>query len=591
LADWRRVISGKDLLCGFVLVGVAILVYLPCLRGGFVWDDGSMVVANPLVQSPDGLKAAWTGSEGRDYLPVTFSMLWLEWRLWKGSPMGFHIVNVLLHALNSFLLWRLLEKLKVPGAWLGALLFAVHPVNVASVAWIAERKNTLAMAFSLGAVLAYLRSERTGKFRDYATSLILFALALLGKAAAVVVAPGILLFAWWRTEALTRRDFVKAAPYFVFALASGLVTIWFQHYRAIAGEPVPMGGILERLATAGQAWWFYLGKLIFPQGLSMLYPSWDVARTMPWGLAPALLVAVVLFAAWFLRSYGGRPIFFGLAWFTLGLLPTLGFVRMYYFRFSPVADHWQYFAAPGVLALAGAGLFSLIAWNKSVGRIICVAIVALLSILTWNRAGAFHTPERFWKEVQRSISSSWVASSNLAIIHLRQGQPEAALSEAREAVRLAPSAVEARLNLAVILDETGKNRDAITEFSEAVRLRPDLPQTHRGLGVALERSGAAREAVAAYAEVVRLEPQDVKTRFKLGTLQNAMGNHREAIGQFAKVIQAAPDDAEARNSLAIALFLTGQRVEAIREFEEVIRRHPEHQGAKANLQRALQTPQ
>lgn len=589
MTDWWKVVSGKRLCCGLLLAVLAILVYLPCLRGDFVWDDGSMVTSNPLVQSPDGLKAAWTGSDGRDYLPVTFSLLWLEWRVWKGNPVGFHVVNVLLHALNSLLLWRLLEKLKVPGAWLGALLFAVHPVNAASVAWIAERKNTLSLAFSLGAVLVYLRFEELGKFRNYALSLALFALALLAKSAAVVVAPGLLLFVWWRKGALRLADLAKTAPYFSLSLVSGLVTIWFQHHRAIGAETIPMGGILERSATAGQAWWFYIAKLVFPSGLSMLYPPWNVAGTIPVGLVPAVLVAAILFTAWCLRAHGGRPIFAALAWYTVALLPVLGFIRMYYFRFSPVADHWQYFAAPGVLALAGAGLFRIVSWKKTAGWTAVVLVVAWLSLFTWKRAGTFQSPEIFWSEVQRNTSSSWVASSNLAIIHLRQGQSELALAEAREAVRLAPSAVEPKLNLAVILDETGKNREAITQFSEAVRLRPDLPQTHRGQAVALERAGAAREAVSAYEEAVRLEPRDSKTRFKLGTLQNALGQHHKAIAQFLIVLRADPDDAEARNSLAVALFLTGQRGEAIREFEEVVRRHPEHEGAKSNLQRALQT--
>jgi tetratricopeptide (TPR) repeat protein len=515
-------------------------------------------------------------------------MLWLEWRAWKGSPAGFHVVNVLLHAVNSLLLWRLLRALKIPGAWLGALLFAVHPVNVASVAWIAERKNTLSMAFSLLAVLAYFRFERGGNARSYGCAVLLYALALLSKSAVVVLAPGILLFTWWRHGAVSRRDCARAVPFFALALAAGLAAIWFQHHRAIGAENIPMGGVMERIATAGQAWWFFLGKLLFPQGLSMLYPPWQVAKTMPWGLLPAGLAGVVLWTAWRLRKSGGGPVFFALAWFTLALLPVLGFIRMYYFRFSPVADHWQYFAAPGVLALAGAGLHGLIARNKAVGWVSSIAVISVLCVLTWNRAGTFQTPELFWREVQRKVSSSWVASSNLALIYLQQAKPDAALAAASEAVRFAPTAVEARLNLAAILDETGRNPEAVHEFSEAVRLRPELPQCHRGLGLALERGGSPREAAAAFGEAVRLEPGDLKSRFKLGTLQNALGQHAEAIGQFREILRRHPEDVEARNSLAVALFLAGQREEAIREFREVIRRNPGHAGARANLERALQ---
>ena len=258
---------------GLALVALTLLAYVPAMRSGFVWDDDAFLTDNPLIRDPDGLRRIWASTEPPDYFPLTSTMLWVEWRLWGGHPAGYHVVNVVLHALGCLLAWRVLLRLGVAGAWLAALAFALHPVNVESVAWITERKNTLPLVLYLLSALLFLRGDEQpapGGGPARAASLAAFLLALLAKTSVAILPPVLLLCAWWRRRRVSALDLRRTAPHFALAAVLGLVTAWYQGHRAIGPVVVRDDGFASRLAIAGRAVWFYLGKALAPVDLAFV---------------------------------------------------------------------------------------------------------------------------------------------------------------------------------------------------------------------------------------------------------------------------------------------------------------------------------
>ena len=279
----------KRALGAFAIAALTLFAYWPSLRGPFLWDDGLNVTRNRLVTQPGGLARIWCSTEPADYYPVTFTVFRAEWLCWGNQPTGYRVVNVLLHIANALLLWRIFRALDLRGAWLAALLFALHPVNVASVAWITELKNLLGFAFAGLTVLAWLRFDETRRGAWHAAALAAFLLALLSKTA-VAPLPFVLLgISWWRRNRLEWRE---AAPFFALAFALGLVAIWFQHHRVLEGTAVRHDDFLTRVATAGAAVWFYLWKAVLPVSLSLIYPRAEA------NLIPVLLLVLVLAWCW-----------------------------------------------------------------------------------------------------------------------------------------------------------------------------------------------------------------------------------------------------------------------------------------------------
>ncbi len=576
---------GRRALPWLVLLFVTIGIYLPALSNGFVWDDGSILTQNPLIPEPNGLWRIWFSGESLDYFPLTFSSFWIEWRLWGLRPMGYHAVNILLHAANAILVWRVLLRLCIPGAWVAALIFAVHPVNVATVAWIAERKNTLSMVFYLGAILWYLRFLASEKNLAYGLAIGLFLLALLAKTSVIMLPFVLVLIFWWQRRGLTWRDAVRLIPFFALSLAMGLLTIWFQNHRAIDGALVPMGGWLARITNAAWAVWFYLRALLFPVDLSMLYPHRRGEAVSFKGILSLVLLVIVLGFAFVRRRGWGRPVLFGSGYFIISLLPVIGFFRMYYFRLSPVADQWLYVPEIGVIALVVAAFTRISTkWYAP------VLVVLLLSSLTWQRVSVLKSEETLWTDVLQKDPLSWTASTNLALLSFRRHELPQALSLARQAVKLEPDYVEGYLNLGAILDADGRSSESLACYQQAMKLRPDSAEVFAALALAQEKAGHPGDAVDSYREALRLDPHDYQSYINLGSILYRQGRFPEAVVQFREAIRERPDAADAHNDLAGALYLSGDLNNAIQEYREALLLQPSHQDARSNLDALLKLP-
>ena len=464
-------------LAAFIVV-LTVLVYFPATRAGFVWDDDLLLTRNPLVQSSSGLWRMWRPSAEIDYYPVTWTSFWIEWRLWQENPTGYHIVNILLHALGALLLWQILDRLKMRGAWLAAVLFAVHPVNVESVAWVSERKNTLSLVFYALAVLTFLRAECENKAYKYWGGLGIFVLALLSKTTGVMLPLVLLLCTWWQRGVVTRRDLLRCTPFFLLAIVFGLLTIYSQQWqlpttevRAIVNRP-----ILFRLGAAGHVFWFYLLKILVPIKLMTEYPLWKFSAITWRFWLPTISAVAAIVIAWRFRATWGRAVLFALLYFGAMLFPVLGIFNAPYIGRSPVVtDHLQYLAMIGILTLIAAGITRIP--RPAVNAVIAV-IVGSFCFLSWTRASHYENQEALFSDTLAKNPNAAKAHFELANALIKRGRLDAAVVHYKEAVRLAPMLKNARWNLASSLAKQGKYEEAIACFQENIRLWPNIPELH-----------------------------------------------------------------------------------------------------------------
>jgi protein O-mannosyl-transferase len=535
---------------GALLFLLAFVVYWPALRGQFVWDDVMLVHQNPLVTGKLGLGTIWFRTD----FPLANIAFWAQWRLWGDHPAGYHAVNVLLHATSALLLWRVLWRLRIPGGWLAAVIFTVHPVCVASVAWVSELKNTLSLPFYLLSMLWFLRSDawqdqsrRTRAVGWYLLSLAAFLVALSSKTSTVML-PAILLgCALWQHGRITLRDLAPTGPFFALALAFGLMSVWFQVHGAMAGATVQAENFWGRLAGAGMALWFYLWKALLPLHLSMIYPRWTVNAAAPVSYLPLLLWCGLFTLCWWFRRAWGRHALFGLGCFTVTLFPVLGFLDMYFLALSRVSDHFEYLPLTAIVAMGAAGLSVLLKTN--VLRFIGGALVLGLGVLTVNRAQVFATEELLWRNTLAENPAAWCAHANLGWILAGQRKYDEAITHLAASLQFHPNNAQAHSNLGRVLSLQGKFGEAEGHFLTALKLKPNDANIRRSHASALAEGGKKEAAAKELLEVLRLQP-DVEVHLQLATLLYETGQFREALAEYRQVLGMQPDSQEGLSNQA-----------------------------------------
>ncbi|NQT94247.1 MAG: tetratricopeptide repeat protein [Lentisphaerae bacterium] len=488
----RPTLSLPPSLCAGLIILLTLAAFWPAMRAGFIWDDDRYVTANPLVQSNDGLSRIWFSSEPMDYYPVTFSSFWLEWRLWEHRPAGYHAVNVLLHAACALILWLLLRRLRIPGAWLAALLFAVHPINVETVAWISQRKNTLGMLFFLLTAMGYQDWHRTGRFGSYAGALLLFALSLMSKPLAVMFPFMIVAYDWWRNPRRLARGVAAAVPFLLVAVLYGMMTVIFQATHSIQGEAVGPATVAGRLLVPGRALLFYAAKTVWPFGLSPVYPEWHMDQFSAATVLPTL--AVVLLAVLFLLNLSrwGRPALFALVFFVLMLFPVLGIFDVGFMFYSMVADHWVYPALPALFVPFAYGVAKMhrrgpgLRWMLTVGA---TALVLFLGVLSYRQCRIYENKKTLFTHTVERNPSAWVAHLWLGNLAFSDRDLVEAEARYREALRLRPGYWEAQNGLGIVHAVRGELDEAIDLFRQVLARKPEHANAKRNLAIALGEKG------------------------------------------------------------------------------------------------------
>ena len=392
---WRQ-----DWFFALLILVLTTLAYFPALNGTPIWDDDAHITRLDL-RSWDGLVKIWTqpGST-QQYYPLVHTVFWIEHQLWGDAPLGYHLVNIVLHCLSALLLLKILRRLEIPGAWLAAAIFGLHPVQVESVAWISELKNTLSGVFYLGSGLVYLEFDRSRKLAPYFVALVLFLLGLLSKTV-IATLPGALLviFCWKRGTLSFKRDALPVIPLFILGAAAASFTVWIE--RSLIGAEGSAYGFtfVERVLIAGRVIWFYLGKLIWPLDLIFIYPRWQMSQTIWWEyLFPAAVVVALAILVWLCRWRRG-PLA-GMLFFIGTLFPVLGFLNVYPFRYSLVADHFQYLACLGIIVPVAAGISLALtharSWQRWTGYALCLCLLITLAMLSHTQSEMYKDVETVW---------------------------------------------------------------------------------------------------------------------------------------------------------------------------------------------------
>jgi tetratricopeptide (TPR) repeat protein len=591
-----------------LVVLATVAAYLPVFHAGLIWNDEDYVT-KPALTSVAGLAQIWfkVGAT-QQYYPALHTAFWIQHRLWGDAPLGYHLANVLFHALAACLFAGVLRRLDLPAfaCWLAALLFALHPVCVESVAWVSEEKNTFSLIFYLLAAWAYLDFDRDRRPRQYALASGLFLLAILSKSLNATLPGALLVILWWRRGRLGwRRDAAPLLPWFLVGAADGLFTGWVEKTFLGAQGALFALSFPQRLLIAGRVFWFYLGKLAWPSPLIFIYPRWTVSPGVWWQwLFPlAALGALAVLARLAPRS---RAPLAAALFFAGSLFPTSGFLTVFAFLFSFVADHWVYLPALGIIALAAGG------WERATRAEarralrwgVPAAVLALCAVLTWRQSRLYADAESLYGAILARNPEAWMAHNNLGIIlhdrgqnaeaiaHYREvvrlapdypqghnnlgnallsaGQPAAALAEYRRALALWPTYATARVNLANVLRDSGQPDAALAEYQRALQADPASAEAYNNLGIAYGQLRRADEAIAAFRAALRLQPAYAQAHYDLAVEYDRLGRPADALPEFEATVALAPGFLDGQKGYGIELARQKRYPEALAHFQAAV---------------------
>ena len=490
-----RVTRGLQVLQALLIAGVVAWIYWPARHGTWLMDDNLYFVGNPLLREPDRLWKAWfEPASFVEYYPLGETVQWFQWQLWHENTFGYHVTNVVLHIVDSLLVWKLLGKFRFKLAWLGGLIFAVHPVQVESVAWIMELKNTLSLAPFLLSMCAWIDYEEHKRPRDYWLALGLFLVAMLCKISMAPFPVIILVYAWWRRSRIGWSDVKVSLPFFVISLILGTITIlagiWFREVYPQPGEIFPMGGLFSRIACAGLSLAFYFSICFLPFGLSMMYPRWSINPPSLIQFLPWLVLGGVIYVCWKNRQSWGRHVVLGLGFFGINLGPFLGFTQASYMIVSWVMDHFLYLPIVGLIGLIVAGLEHLKPQlprpAQRIGLGVFVVLMILLARESRQDAATFKNMVTAWSNTVRCNPGSWLAHNDLGYSLGLVGRKAEAIEQLEIAIKLKPTDEKIHNNLGFLLAQMGRTSEAIEQYNEALRINPNYDNARFNLTQLME---------------------------------------------------------------------------------------------------------
>ncbi|HEV7731666.1 MAG TPA: tetratricopeptide repeat protein [Candidatus Binatia bacterium] len=567
----------RDRLLAGALAAATVLVYLPSLQHGFVnYDDNEYVLDNPPVRAgltASGVVWAFTAAHSANWHPLTWLSHMVDVELWGLAPSGHHLTSVLLHAAAATLLFDVLRRM-TGDAWrslLVATVFALHPLRVESVAWVAERKDVLAAFWWMVGLWAYWWYVTRPSAGRYALVALAFVAGLLAKPMVVTFPAALLLLdVWPLRRPWSARLVVEKLPLLALSVAASVVTFVVQRDAGAMAtlEGLPLG---ERIANAIVAYATYLRLTVWPSGLAVFYPRRPLSPVTVGGAA-ALLVAVTALASWQARV---RPwLAVGWLWFVGTLVPVIGIVKV---GDQALADRFTYLPQIGLLLMA--------AWSLSAAWVMPVTAVATVAcaLLTMRQQAIWRDSVTLFTHTAAVAPDNYIAETNLGAALLERGRADEALPHLRRGQALAPAYAKVHVSLGAALAATGDGAGALAAYAEAARLAPDSASPPFNAGLVLAAQGRLDEAVARYREAIARDPQHVNARIGLGMVLAAQGRLDDAVREYEAALAVAPDDAAAHGSLALALDALGRHEQAIAQHRTAVALAPAQPFARYNL--------
>jgi protein O-mannosyl-transferase len=589
------------------LIIVTAAVYAPVRHYDFIrWDDPQYVSENPYVAGGLNWNAvvwAFTTGHAAYWHPITWLSHMMDVQLYGLNANRHHLTSVFIHIINSILLFFLLRRMtgaQGRSAFVAAL-FAVHPLHVESVAWIAERKDVLSTLFWLLTVWAYVSYIREPVKWRYVAVLVLYALGSMSKPMLVTLPCVLLLLDVWplrRVEFATRGQsrwaFVFSAdqqskvkslvlekiPLFAIALTSSIITFFVQRNTGGIAEL----GALPLSVRAGNAiasYGKYILKMFWPVGLSALYP---LTGTVDPGQVIISALALIAVSVLVVRSARTHPyLVVGWLWFLGQLVPVIGFIQV---GPQSMADRYTYVPIIGLFIMLAWGIPDLLArWSHARNALPAAAIVAICAcaILARNQVGYWQSGFDLWGHAVAVTSQNYMASNNFGVALAQQGRVPEAINYFRDAINIKPDYLEAHSNLAVAYTSEKRNAEATNEYAFLAQIKPNDPAARTTLARALAGQGRLDEAIQQYSNAATLAPNSAEAQYNLGSVLASAGRFAEAATHYTAALRIKPDYADAHNNLGLALANEGRVDDAIREFQEAARNRPADATFEYNL--------
>ncbi len=579
-------------LAALALAVMVTVSFLPAYQAGFVWDD--FVFTNePMVRSVSGFLRIWTEpgamkAEGH-YWPVTYTTFWLEHKLWGLHPLGYHVVNVLLHLASVLLLWLLLDRLLVRGAWVVAAVFAVHPLHVESVAWIIERKDVLSGLFYLAAFLAYIRSCDRRSRGPYLLAVVLFVAGILSKTVVVTLPAALAIWHWWQRGRIAKNDLMRTAPFFAIGLVFAIADTVFYRTRELLDLDY---SLVERVLIAARAFWFYVGKLLWPSDLAVIYPLWQIDARDPVGWTFVALTLALPATLWFGRGRWGRGPLACVAFYAAALSPALGLIDFGYMQFAFVADRFQYLAGIGVMILIVSTLVRSVDRLPAAGvtgaQVLLVAVLASLGTLTWKHARNFQSDLSLFSHIVSLNPAARGAHHNLSLALGKAGRYEESLEAGRIALERDPDSAEIHSTVGLSLMNLGRFEEADAAFDQALEFRPRHLEANRNLAESMRRQGRYDEAVEQYRHALAIDQNYVRAWAGLGDTYYSARRYEHALDAANRALAIDPTDPNAAE-LHVLLGKASREAGRLQEGERHLLRAIELAPDQANALRELAT--
>jgi len=577
----KRSSIGSGILIIYV---VTLIAYSSVFSAGFNWDDDDHVIRLMNFGGMEGLFRIWFEPGATiQYYPLIFSAFWLQVKLWGLNPFGFHLVNIVLHAGNSLLLWFVLKKLDIPGAFWAGCLFAIHPIHVESVAWVTELKNILSAFFYLLAFLSYHEFSGAAdtslipakrQWHLYAISLTFFCCALLSKTVTCTLPAVILLLTWWQMGRLGRREIVPLLPFFGLAVILGLFTVSVESDYLMAKGPEWDFSLVERLLIAGRVTWFHAGKIFWPHPLIFNYPRWNLDAAVWWQyLFPAAAIALPALL-WYHREMLGRgPLTACL--FILGTnFPVLGFLNVYSMRFSFVADHYYYIANAGFLALFCAAL-NMLQHRWPAVKVAVTAffwvIVAVFSILTWQQGKIYANRLTLFNDTINKNPDSWLSYGNRGLYYANEGRYDLAMVDLEKTLALKPDEADALHNRGRLYYEQREYTRALADFDRAVQIRPWRADYYLSRSLACRDAGLLDKALEDAGRIVAARPEDSESYLLRASILALLDRLAQARDDLSTAATLVPDDPRIYANRGLIFYRQGLLAEALRDFDTALR--------------------